>query len=319
MSIINKPKIAVIIPAYNEEQTIKEVILDFWSYKNKHQYDYKIYVIDNNSADNTSKIVKQVYLEYGVCGELMFVKRQGKANAVKAAFRKISADVYIMVDADCTYWVEDIDKFINPILNDDKDMVIGDRISTGQYADENKRAFHGFGNSLVKNMINYIFKSDIKDIMTGYRGFSHRLVKNYPILCEGFELETDISIFCLEHKFNILEVPIKFTDRPDGSFSKLNTYSDGLKVVFTILNMFRNYKPLQFFSIIGFILLLFGLTAGIFPILNYLETRYVEQVPMAILSVGLVIVSFLTFAIGLILSSVRRYQNINFEIMMNKQ
>ncbi len=312
--MMNKKKIAVLIPAYNEEQTIRDVIIDFWLYGKKDQYDYKIYVVDNNSNDKTNQIAKETFLELGVTGDVMFVRRQGKANAVKYAFQKIDADVYIMIDADCTYWAEDIDKFIDPILNEDMDMVIGDRMSTGHYADENKRAFHGFGNSLVKNMINYIFKANLKDIMTGYRGFSRKLVKNYPILCEGFELETDMSIFCLEHKFNIVEVPIKFTDRPDGSFSKLNTYTDGMKVIFTILNMFRNYKPLQFFSLIGFVLLILGLIAGAFPIANYIETKYVQQIPMAILSVGLVITSILTFSIGLILSSVRRYQNINFEV-----
>lgn len=311
-----KPKVAVVIPAYNEELTIKEVILDFWGYKNKDKYDYQIYVIDNNSKDQTNNLAKQTFSDHSINGQVMFVKRQGKANAVKVAFRKINADVYIMIDADCTYWAEDIDKFIDPILNEEMDMVIGDRMSTGHYADENKRAFHGVGNSLVKNMINYIFKANLKDIMTGYRGFSRKLVKNYPILCEGFELETDMSIFCLEHKFNIVEVPIKFTDRPDGSFSKLNTYTDGIKVIFTIFNMFRNYKPLQFFSFIGLVLLLFGLIVGAFPIANYIETKYVQQIPMAVLSVGLVITSILTFSIGLILSSVRRYQNINFEVRM---
>lgn len=219
-----------------------------------------------------------------------------------------------MVDADCTYWCEDLDKFINPILNNGIDMVIGDRMSFGHYLSENKRTFHEFGNNLVKNMVNLIFKSDLKDIMSGYRSFSHKFVKNYPILCEGFELETDMSIFCLEHKFNLEEVPIKFTNRPIGSESKLNTYSDGLKVIFTILDMFRNYKPMQFFSIIGIVLLTLGLVTGIFPIMNYIETKYVSQVPMAILSVGLVITSTMSFAIGLILSSVRRFQNINFEL-----
>ena len=143
-------KLAVIIPAYNEEQTIKEVILDFWSYSKKEQYDYKIYVIDNNSKDNTNKIARDTFTEYGIVGDVMFVRRQGKANAVKYAFQSIESDVYIMIDADCTYWCEDIDKFIAPILNENIDMVIGDRISTGNYQDENKRAFHGFGNSLVK-------------------------------------------------------------------------------------------------------------------------------------------------------------------------
>jgi len=309
-------KIAVIIPAYNEAKTIKEVILDFWSYQHKNQYDYKIVVIDNNSTDNTLQIAKDTIEQNQMNGEIIFVKRQGKANAMRVAFRAVDADVFIMVDADSTYWSKDIEKFIHPILNDDIDMVIGDRISTGQYAEENKRALHGLGNSMVKKMINYIFKAALTDIMTGYRGFSRRFVKNYPILCEGFELETEMSIFCLEYRFNVLEVPITYTDRPTGSFSKLNTYRDGLKVIMTILNLFRNYKPLQFFSLIGTFLLILGLIAGAFPIANYIQTKYVAQFPMALLSVGLIIVAMLSYAIGLILSSVRRYQNINFEIKM---
>ena len=312
-------KIAVIIPAYNEELTIKEVILDFWSFANKQNFDYRIYVIDNNSKDRTRQLATEVFAEHAIPGEIIFVKRQGKANAVKVAFRKINADVYILIDADCTYWAEDIEKFIHPILNDDADMVVGDRISTGHYAENNKRAFHGFGNALVKNSVNYIFNASLSDIMSGYRGFSRRFIKNYPILCEGFELETDMSIFCLENKLNFLEVPIKFTDRPSGSFSKLNTYQDGLKVLMTILNLFRNYKPLQFFSSIGIVLLVLGLLAGMFPIENYIKTHYVQQIPMAILSVGLVITSMLAFSIGLILSSVRRMQNIMFETNLLNQ
>ncbi len=307
-------KIAVIIPAYNEELTIKDVILDFWTAPYKDRYDYKIYVIDNNSQDDTNIIAKNTLAENNINGEVFFVKRQGKANAVRYSFSKIDADVYIMIDADSTYWAEDLEKFINPVLFDDVDMVIGDRISNGMYAQENKRKFHGFGNLLIKKMINYIFHAELQDIMTGYRSFSKRLVRNYPILCEGFELETDISIFCLEHKFNILEVPIKFSDRPNGSVSKLNTYSDGIKVILTVLDLFRNYKPMQFFSWIGMVLLILGLLSGIFPILNYVETRYVTQVPMAILAVGLVVTSMLSFSIGLILSSVRRFHNISFEL-----
>lgn len=318
MSSLKHKSVAVLIPAYNEELTIRNVILDFWGYCGKENYDYKIYVIDNNSKDNTNQIARQTLLDLDITGEVLFVKRQGKANAIKYAFQKIDADVYVMIDADSTYWAEDMDKFIQPVLNDDVDMVIGDRISTGHYVQENKRAFHGFGNSLVKNMINYIFSAELKDIMTGYRSFSRRMVKNFPILCEGFELETDMSIFCLEHKLNIIEVPIKFTDRPDGSFSKLNTFSDGTKVILTIFNMFRNHKPLQFFSIVGVIFFVLSLVAGAFPITNYIETRYVEQVPMAILSVGLMIISILSFAIGLILSSVRNYHNMNFDIQLRK-
>ncbi len=310
-------KVAVLIPAYNEAITIEAVILDFWSYKNKNKYDYKIYVIDNNSSDNTNQISKVAMEKHSVAGEVLFVKRQGKANAIKHAFRVIDADIYIMIDADSTYWAEDVDKFIDPIIENDIDMVIGDRISSGSYLQENKRPLHNFGNGLVKKMINLIFKAKLSDIMTGYRSFSRRLVKNYPILCEGFELETDLSIFCLEHKFNILEVPIKFTDRPDGSFSKLNTVSDGFKVMLTIFNLFRIYRPLEFFSIISIVLLVMGLIFGAFPVADYIKYHYVYQVPKAILTVGLMVLSCLSFAIGLVLESVRHSQNINFELRLN--
>lgn len=312
----SKPKIAIIIPAYNEELTIREVIQDFNEYNNKNQYDYKIYVIDNNSTDSTQKLAKDYIKQHNINAEVLFVKRKGKSNAVRYAFRNIDADCYIMIDADCTYWAEDLDKFIIPILNDNVDMVIGDRLSTGAYAQENDRNMHQFGNSLVKKMINYIFKSDLKDIMTGYRGFSRDLVKNYPIVCEGFELETDLSIFCLAHRFNILEVPIKFTSRPEGSFSKLNTFSDGFKVIVTIINMFRIHKPLQFFSTIACVVLICGLIAGTFPILNYINTRYVSQVPMAILAVGLMLTAITLFTIGIILSSITIYHNMDFELRM---
>ncbi|MFN7094285.1 MAG: glycosyltransferase family 2 protein [Burkholderiales bacterium] len=313
-------KVAIIIPAYNEELTIKAVILDFFEYcKESTDFNYKIYIIDNNSKDATNSIARQVISEFQINAEILFVKRQGKSNAVREAFRYIDADAYIMIDADSTYWAEDLDKFIYPVLNDSIDMVIGDRISTGIYHQENTRSFHGFGNSLVKNLINLIFNAKLKDIMTGYRAFSKRFVKNYPILCEGFELETDMSIFCLEHKFNIIEVPIKFTDRPQGSFSKLNTFSDGFKVIMTIFALFKNYKPMQFFGLIGFLLLVLSVIAGVFPVIEYIEMKFVYKVPMAILAVGLAISSLLMFGIALILGSIRKYQNMNFELnILNK-
>lgn len=309
-----KRKVAVIIPAYNEELTICDVLKDFNNYKNQDLYEYKIYVIDNNSKDNTQELAKSFITEHRVNAEVWFVKRQGKANAVRYAFRNIDADCYIMIDADCTYWAEDLDKFIDPILNNNMDMVIGDRLSTGAYAQENDRNMHQFGNNLVKRMINKIFKSNLQDIMTGYRGFSRNLVKNYPIICEGFELETDLSIFCLAYRFNILEVPIKFTSRPAGSFSKLNTVSDGIKVIMTIFNMFRVHKPLYFFSMISGFILFLGIIAGSFPIFNYIESRYVSQVPMAILAVGLVVTAIVLFVAGIILSNIKIYNDMLFEL-----
>ncbi|MBP9743103.1 MAG: glycosyltransferase [Burkholderiales bacterium] len=313
------PHIAIIIPAYNEELTIKNVILDFYLQLSSTNYNYIIYIVDNNSTDKTNQIAKQIIEESAIPAQIIFVKRQGKANAVREIFRLVEADIYIMIDADSTYWAEDINKFIEPIINHNMDMVIGDRISSGVYKQENKRSFHDIGNLLVKRLINFIFNSKLNDIMTGYRGFSRRLVKSYPIICEGFELETDMTIFCLAHKFNVCEVPIKFTDRPCGSVSKLNTFSDGFKVILTIFNLFRNYKPLQFFGIIGVILFLLGLGVGILPIAEYIKFHYIYRLPSAILSVGIIISSFLSFSIALILDSVRRDQNINFELHLLNQ
>lgn len=307
-------KIAVIIPAYNEELTITTVLKDFNSYQYKNQYDYKIYVIDNNSQDQTAIYAQACIDENNINAEVIFVKRQGKANAIRYAFSIIDADCYVMIDADNTYWAQDLDQFILPVLDDRVDMVIGDRISTGSYLQENNRNLHNFGNNLVSFMVNKIFKSEITDIMTGYRSFSKRLVKNYPIICEGFELETDLTIFCLAYKFDIKEVDIKFTSRPVGSFSKLNTFSDGMKVIITIFNLFRVYKPLQFFSIISLICLILGLSAGIFPIMNYINSHYVSQIPMAILAIGLVIIAIILFATGIILSNIKIYHDMLFEL-----
>jgi hypothetical protein len=223
-----------------------------------------------------------------------------------------------MIDADSTYWAEDIEKFIQQILNDNMDMVIGDRISGGLYRQENKRPLHDFGNSLVRILINFIFHSNLHDIMTGYRAFSRRMIKNYPIICEGFELETDMTIFCLEHRLNICEVPIKFTDRPSGSFSKLNTLRDGFKVIITIFDLFRNYRPFMFFGLISFFLMLIALVLGAFPIIEYIKFHYIFKVPTAILAVGIMILSVVSFSIALILDHARRFQNIIFELNILK-
>ena len=312
-------KLAILIPAYNEELTIKDVIIDFYTYLSESHYDYRIYVIDNNSNDQTNFIANNVILEKQIPADIIFVKRQGKANAIREALWYIDADIYIMTDADCTYWAEDLEKLVYPVLNNNIDMVIGDRISGGLYRQENKRPLHDFGNSLVRRLINFMFKANLNDIMTGYRAFSRRMIKNYPIICEGFELETDMTIFCLENRLNILEVPIKFTDRPSGSFSKLNTFNDGFKVIVTIFDLFRNYRPMMFFGLIALFLMFTSLMLGSFPVFEYMKFHYIYKVPTAILSVGLGVLSVLSFSIALILDNVRRFQNINFEQKMHQK
>jgi len=301
--------IAIILPAYNEALTIKETILAFYhELPNSH-----IVVIDNNSTDDTSKITKTVFQEYSINGTLLFESKQGKANAVRKAFKSIDADIYVMSDADMTYPAAKIHQLIQPIINNDVDMVVGDRHSNGTYQKENKRALHNFGNNLVKNMVNTLYNSNINDIMSGYRAFSKSFVKNYPILVEGFELETDMTLHALDKRFSIKEIDINYKDRPEGSVSKLNTIEDGRKVIGTIIRIFRHYKPFVFFSILAFIFALLSLISAI-PVFNdWFTYQYIYHVPLAILATGLALISIILFSLGITLDSIAYHHKINFE------
>ena len=287
-------KIALLVPCYNEELTVAQVIQDF----KKYLPEAEVYVYDNNSSDATTQIAREngaiVRHEY----------RQGKANVVRSMFRQIDADYYVMVDGDNTYPASQVGKLLTIMRQRDCDMVVGDRLSNGTYGSENKRAFHNLGNNLVRSLINFIFNSKLNDIMTGYRIFSKRFVKNYPVMCEGFELETEMTIFALNNHLNIAEVPIDFIDRPAGSFSKLNTFTDGRKVILTIFNLFRHYKPLQFFSTIAVLFVFASLAFGIPPIIEFIKFNFVYKVPSAILASGLMLFALLSFAIGLILDTI---------------
>ena len=239
-------KIAVLIPCYNEELTVGKVIKDF----KKELPDAEIYVYDNNSKDNTVKIAK----ENGAI--VRFESRQGKGNVVRTMFNEIDADIYVMVDGDDTYPSEFVHQLIEPIVKNEADMTIGDRLSNGTYHNEIKRNFHEFGNSIVRGSINFLFKCKLKDIMTGYRAFSKTFVKNIPVMSPKFELETEMTLFALDKRYRIKEIPIVFRERPDGSESKINTFSDGIKVLKTIIKMFKDFKPRQFFRTIA--IFLFG-------------------------------------------------------------
>ena len=289
--------IAVIIPAFNEEFTIAKVVKDFYACDNT----FEIYVVDNNSSDNTKEQVESVFKEVGCKGSCLFEPRQGKAAAVKKAFNEVDADIYVMVDADDTYSVEDIQSLIKPVQSGQADMVVGDRICKGDYKRENKRRFHSWGNTLVKRLINFFFKAGLSDILSGYRCFSKRFVKNYPIMCDGFALETDMTLHALDKGFVVKEVPIHYQDRPEGSESKLNTFQDGMLVLSTIFKILKNYRPLYFFGLWALIFLIMGLAAGSFPVFEYITERYIHRVPLAILATGLMIFSIISFAIGLIL------------------
>ena len=270
--------IAVLIPCYNESQTIAKVVKDY----REALPEAVIYVYDNNSTDHTDEAAREagaiVRYEY----------RQGKGNVIRSMFRDIDAECYLMIDGDDTYPAENARSMVNHILSGRADMVIGDRLSS-TYFTENKRPFHNTGNRLVRGLINTIFTSDIKDIMTGYRAFNYEFVKSFPILSKGFEIETEMSIHALDKNFKLLEVPVTYRDRPAGSVSKLNTYKDGFRVLKTIARLFRDYKPFAFFGWLG---LLCFIIATIFfvPVLQaYFSTGLVAKFPTLIVCSGILL------------------------------
>ena len=292
----------ILIPCYNEAVTIKKVINDF----QRVMPHADIYVYDNNSTDGTDKIAKAegaiVRYEY----------RQGKGNVVRSMFRDIDADCYIMVDGDDTYPAEAAPELEKEILEKRADMVIGDRLSS-TYFTENKRPFHNSGNVFVRKSINKIFDSDLHDIMTGMRAFDYDFVKSYPVHSKEFEIETEMSIFALNHNFKLVEIPIDYRDRTDGSFSKLNTFSDGFKVIRVILSLFRDTRPLSFFSLMTLILLIIAF-AYFYPVLiSFLDTGTVLKIP-TLIYVGVVfLTAVMIFLSGVILHVLKKQHDQNFE------
>ncbi|AMP62154.1 MULTISPECIES: glycosyltransferase family 2 protein [Enterococcus] len=287
-------KIAVLIPCYNEEATISTVIADF----KRELPEADIYVYDNNSTDRTYELAFQ--------GGAIVKKepRQGKGNVIRQMFFDIDADYYLMVDGDDTYPAEAVHGLLEKLRSGEADMVIGDRLSNGTYFDENKRPFHDFGNNLVRNTITRMYKTKILDVMTGYRGFNRIFVKSFPIMSSGFQIETELTIHALDKKFKFVEIPIDYRDRPEGSESKLNTFSDGFKVIMMIIKMFKDYKPLLFFGIWTIFFFLFGLVTGIPVIREYMLTSFITRIPSAILSTGLMTLALLSLVTGLILDTV---------------
>jgi glycosyltransferase involved in cell wall biosynthesis len=301
-------KTAIIIPCYNEELTIAKVISDFKA----AMPEADIYVYDNNSSDRTSEIARKA----GV--NVVFEPRQGKGNVVRSMFRDIDADYYIMVDGDDTYPAEFARQLLEPLISGEADMTIGDRLSNGSYKSENKRLFHNFGNNLVKKMICSLFKNNIHDILTGYRGFNRYFVKNFPILSSGFEIETEMSIHALDKNFLIKEIPIDYRDRPAGSTSKLNTVSDGIRVVRTVVSLFKDYRPLEFFSRLSLIFFILSLICGIPVIAEFAKYRYIYKVPSAILAVGLMITALLLLLDGFILDTIVKNDRKNYELSLTR-
>ena len=303
-------RIAVILPAYNEELTIRDTILEFY----KYIPEASIYIINNRSSDATESIANSTLEELGCNGKVINELRPGKGNAVRRAFMEIDADVYILSDADLTYPADRVRDLMAPILEGRADLVVGDRHTSGHYEKENKRKLHGFGNRLVRDLVNNLFNANLSDIMSGYRVFNRRFIKNYPILVEGFEIETDMTLHALDKRFRVLEIPIDYKDRPEGSVSKLNTYTDGAKVIYTIASILRYYKPFLFFTSFAIIFGLLGFIAAIPVFDDWLTSQYIYHVPLAILATGLEMVAMLMFSIGLILDSNARQGRYVFEL-----
>ncbi len=303
---IKGKKIAILIPCYNEEVAIAKVVSDF----KKAIPDADIYVYDNNSTDNTvvnataaGAIIRREY-------------RQGKGNVIRTMFREIQADCYIMVDGDDTYPAEAAVKLRDMVLLQGADMAIGDRLSSTYFV-ENKRPFHNTGNRLVRFLINWLFQSNVRDIMTGYRAFSPLFVKNFPVLSRQFELETEMTIFALSRNLSIQEMPIEYRDRPAGGVSKLNTFRDGFKVIMTIFKLFRDNKPLMFFTAVSLLLILLATIFLIPVITEYLATSLVPRTPTLIVCAATYMCSVLCFACGLILECQERKHAQIQEILMN--
>lgn len=295
-------KTAVLIPCYNEAKTIGRVVADF---KEKMPHA-DIYVYDNNSTDNTAELAEQA-------GAIVrYEHKQGKGNVVRTMFREVDADCYVMVDGDDTYPADFGPRLEQLVLSGKADMAVGDRLSS-TYFTENKRPFHNFGNVLVRRMINFLFRAKLNDIMTGARAFSKDFVKSFPVISKGFEIETEMTIFALDNNFAIKEVPIAYQDRPQGSESKLNTYSDGLKVLKTIVNLFKDTKPLAFFSILSLILLLISFGFFLPILIQFVQTGIVDKFPTLIVISALTIIALLNFFCGVILSVLKKQHRQNFE------
>lgn len=301
---MSNPTVAVLVPCYNEALTIGKVIDDF----HMSLPDATVYVYDNNSSDGTSEIARA----HGAV--VVPEPRQGKGNVVRQMLRDIDADCYLMVDGDDTYPADAAPALIAPILDGSADHVVGDRLSNGTYGEENKRAGHAFGNDLVRWLIKRLYGFDYNDVMTGYRAMSRAFVKTLPVLSEGFQIETELSIHAVDKRWRIVQIPIEYRDRPEGSVSKLDTIPDGIRVLRMIASLAKDYKPLPFFGILSFVSLVLCLVLGIPVVSEFHATGLVPRFPTAILALGLGILAVLFFVSGMILDTVVKGNRRQWEI-----
>lgn len=300
-------KIAVLIPCYNESKTIEKVVKDYKAILPEAD----IYVYDNNSKDGTDEIARNA-------GAIVrYETKQGKGNVIRTMFRDIDADCYLMIDGDDTYPAENAREMCDYVLNDNVDMVIGDRLSS-TYFQENKRPFHNLGNKMVRGLIKKIFKNNIKDIMTGYRAFSYKFVKTFPVLSKGFEIETEMSIHAIDKNFTLKEIPVQYRDRPEGSVSKLNTFKDGTRVIKTIATLFKEYKPSLFFNAISLMFYIVALILGIPVVTEYFETGLVPRFPTLIVCGFFTLIGLLLNITSLILQVIVKKHRQLFELHLNE-
>lgn len=302
--------VAIILPAYNEASTIAETIAAFHA----QLPEARLVIIDNNSHDGTGAIALQTLQKLNADGEVIVEPRQGKGNALRRAFLEVEADAYVVADADLTYPAYRVNDLLRPILEGRADMVVGDRHSGGHYASENKRPLHNFGNALVQRIVNRLFGASLVDIMSGYRAFSRSFVKTYPILAEGFQIETDMTLHALQRRMRVVEVPVEYQDRPAGSVSKLNTLPDGARVLFTIAQIFRHYRPIVFYAILSVLFGIAGLLAAIPVFRDWFSAGYIAHMGSAVLAAALEIIAFVLLAVGLILDSISHHEKQRAEL-----
>ena len=301
--------VAVILPAFDEELTIEATIRAF------HDAipEALIVVVDNASQDRTAAIAVETFASISGDTRLIREMRRGKGYAVRRAFHEVDADIYVLADADMTYPADRVRDLIRPITEGEADMVVGDRLASGQYAELNARRFHLVGNRLILGLVSWLFDASLNDIMSGYRALTRAFVLNYPILVGGFEIEVDMTLHALDRMFRIVELPVDYRDRPSGSVSKLRTFSDGRRVVSTVAHVTRHYRPMLFFGIVAAVFALAGLAAGIPVASDWIQYQYIYHVPLAILATGLELLAALSFGIGLILDSVVHLERLAYE------
>lgn len=298
-------KIAVLIPCYNESLTVEKVVRDY----REALPEADIYVYDNNSTDHTDEIARRA-------GAIVrYEHKQGKGNVIRTMFQDISADCYLMIDGDDTYPAENAREMVNYVLEGGVDMVIGDRLSS-TYFTENKRMFHNTGNRVVRGLINRLFRSNVRDIMTGYRAFSYRFVKSFPVLSKGFEIETEMTIHALDKNLNLKEIPVTYRDRPAGSVSKLNTVSDGMKVLSTIASLFKDYRPFTFFTCVMAVLEAIAVAFFVPVFIDYLQTGLVLRFPTLIVACIIGLLGMLMWVCGIILNVIAKKHRQLFELYL---